>query len=145
MPYHLRRSSCVSNCRCYFPIKVSKGAKIRNRYNQVPHLTQDTNGKVRNSQQTPQTRAKMSALFQQVTTKHIKCAAIQKSVRFRRIVHFVSILTIPLFYHYSFMCIKSYAKQTYKVYVACKHNGPDQTNIYAHSYDQHQFLKRRPN
>ena len=25
-------------------IKVSKGAKIRNRYNQVPHLNQDTNG-----------------------------------------------------------------------------------------------------
>ena len=24
--------------------KVSKGAKIRNRYNQVPHLTQDING-----------------------------------------------------------------------------------------------------
>ena len=31
-------------------IKVSKGAKIRNRYNQGPHLTQDTNGKVSNSQ-----------------------------------------------------------------------------------------------
>ena len=30
--------------------KVSKGAKIRNRYNQVPHLTQDTNGKVKNRQ-----------------------------------------------------------------------------------------------
>ena len=33
--------------------KVSKGAKIRNRYNQVPHLTQDTNHanrKVTNSQ-----------------------------------------------------------------------------------------------
>ena len=30
--------------------KVSKGTKIRNRYNQVPHLTQDTNGKVTNSQ-----------------------------------------------------------------------------------------------
>ena len=29
--------------------KVSKGAKIRNRYNQVPRLTQDTNGKVTNS------------------------------------------------------------------------------------------------
>ena len=29
--------------------RVSKGAKIRNRYNQVPHLTQDTNGKVTNS------------------------------------------------------------------------------------------------
>ena len=30
-------------------VKVSKGAKIRNRYYQVPHLTQDTNGKVTNS------------------------------------------------------------------------------------------------
>ena len=30
--------------------EVSKGTKIRNRYNQVPHLTQDTNGKVTNSQ-----------------------------------------------------------------------------------------------
>ena len=51
--------------------KVSKGAKIRNRYNQVLHLTQDTNGKMTNSQQTPQTKAKRSALSQQVTTKHI--------------------------------------------------------------------------
>ena len=42
--------------------KVSNGAKIRNRYNQVPHLTQDTNGKVTNSQKTPQMRAKRSAL-----------------------------------------------------------------------------------
>ena len=33
-----------------FCLKVSKGAKIRNRYNQVPHLTQDTNGKVTNAQ-----------------------------------------------------------------------------------------------
>ena len=30
--------------------KVSKGAKIRNRYNQEPRLTQDTNGKVTDSQ-----------------------------------------------------------------------------------------------
>ena len=30
--------------------KVSKDAKIRNRFNQVPYLTQDTNGKVTNSQ-----------------------------------------------------------------------------------------------
>ena len=52
-------------------IKVSNGAKIRNRYNQVPQLTQDTNGKVTNSQKTPQTRAKRSALSQQVTTNHI--------------------------------------------------------------------------
>ena len=56
--YH---SDCQSN----------KVAKIRNRYNQVPHLTQDTNGKVTNSKKTPQTRAKRSALSQQVTTKHI--------------------------------------------------------------------------
>ena len=56
-------------------IKVSNGAKIRNRYNQVPHLTQDTNGKVTNSQKTPQTRAKRSALSQQVTTKHTQTDA----------------------------------------------------------------------
>ena len=30
--------------------KVSKGAKTRNRYNQAPHLTQETSGKVTNSQ-----------------------------------------------------------------------------------------------
>ena len=53
------------------PFKVSKVVKIRKRYNQVPHLTQDTNGKVTNSQKTAQTRAKRSALSQQVTTKHI--------------------------------------------------------------------------
>ena len=29
--------------------KVIKGAKIRNQYKQVPHLTQDTNGKMTNS------------------------------------------------------------------------------------------------
>ena len=33
-----------------FQTKVRKGAKIRSRYNQVPHPTQDTNGKVTNSQ-----------------------------------------------------------------------------------------------
>ena len=31
-------------------MQIFKGAKIRNRYNQVPHLTQDTSGKVTNSQ-----------------------------------------------------------------------------------------------
>ena len=30
--------------------KLRKSAKVRNRYNQAPHLTQDTNGKVTNSQ-----------------------------------------------------------------------------------------------
>ena len=32
-------------CKVSVIKKVSKGAKIRNRYNQVPQLTQDTNGK----------------------------------------------------------------------------------------------------
>ena len=36
--------------RVDFAIKVSMGANIKNRYNHVPHLTQDTNGKVTNSQ-----------------------------------------------------------------------------------------------
>ena len=40
----------VSDIECLHTIIVSKGAKIRNRYNQVPRLTQDTNGKVKNSQ-----------------------------------------------------------------------------------------------
>ena len=31
-------------------LKVRERAKIKNRYNEVPHLTQDTNGKVTNSQ-----------------------------------------------------------------------------------------------
>ena len=34
-------------------VLVSKGAKIRNQYNQGPHLTQDTNGKVTNLQLDP--------------------------------------------------------------------------------------------
>ena len=39
-------------CLSYFNIlsKVSKGAKIQKRYNQEPRLTQDTDGKVINSQ-----------------------------------------------------------------------------------------------
>ena len=41
--------SAIFEVRPYI-YKVSNGAKIRNRYNQVPHLTQDTNGKVTNSQ-----------------------------------------------------------------------------------------------
>ena len=56
-----------------FQLGISKGAKIRNRYNQVPHLTQDTNGKWQTPQQTQQTRAKRPAPPpppQQATTKH---------------------------------------------------------------------------
>ena len=42
------------NVECKFTackdMTVRKRAKIRNRHNEVPHLTQDTNGKVTNSQ-----------------------------------------------------------------------------------------------
>ena len=40
----------INNVNFDTMVKVSKGAKIRNRYKQVPHLTQDTNRKVTNSQ-----------------------------------------------------------------------------------------------
>ena len=43
MRFHAQRKNCGL-------IHVSKGSKIRNRYNQVPRLTQDTNVKVTNSQ-----------------------------------------------------------------------------------------------
>ena len=65
-----KKSAADIRIKCTFQnMKVSKFAKIRNRYNQVPHLTKDPNGKVTNSN--AQTRAKRSALSQQVTTKHI--------------------------------------------------------------------------
>ena len=44
---------CASARVEYHPVqmhKVRMRAKIRNRYNQAPHLTQDTNGKVTTSQ-----------------------------------------------------------------------------------------------
>ena len=41
--------SFLFNLNCKFDdCKISKGAKIRNRYNQVLNPTQDTNGKVTN-------------------------------------------------------------------------------------------------
>ena len=46
----LDMSVCLDRGDCLNGVRVSKGVKIRNRYNQVPHLTQDTNGKVTNSQ-----------------------------------------------------------------------------------------------
>ena len=50
--------------------KVSKGAKIMSRNNQVPHPTQDTNGKVTNSQLDTTNESQEVSPFQQVTTKH---------------------------------------------------------------------------
>ena len=56
---HSRESLiAVLKCNCKKKkIKVRKRAKIRNRYSQASHLTQDTNGKVATSQldNTPKT------------------------------------------------------------------------------------------
>ena len=40
----------IDNATFYNMVKVSKGVKIRNRYNLVQYLTQGTNWKVTNSQ-----------------------------------------------------------------------------------------------
>ena len=53
--FKIKMIAFIINLRINYTIfmdkfKVSKGAKIRNRYNQVPHLTQDTNWKVTNSE-----------------------------------------------------------------------------------------------
>ena len=51
-------------------MKVRKKAKIRARYNQVPHLTQDTIWKVTKTQENITSKSgKRSALSQEVTTK----------------------------------------------------------------------------
>ena len=59
------------HCHINAHIEVRKMAKIRNRYNQAPHLIQDTNEKVTTSQSDiTNERAKRSVLFQQETTRH---------------------------------------------------------------------------
>ena len=47
-----------------------KESKIRNRYNQAPHLTQDTNGKVTTSQLDITNESQEVSLFQQMSTRH---------------------------------------------------------------------------
>ena len=51
-------------------MKVRKRAKIRNRYNQAPHLSQDTNGKVITSQLDITNERQEVSPFQQVNTWH---------------------------------------------------------------------------
>ena len=48
--YEALMQSCVSFSQYSICIKLRKRAKIRNQYNQAPHLTQDTNGKMTTSQ-----------------------------------------------------------------------------------------------
>ena len=53
-----------------YSLKVRKKAKIRNRYNQVPHLSQDTIWNVTNTQENITNKRSMRpALFQQVPTR----------------------------------------------------------------------------
>ena len=63
-------SSLPGQILAWSHIKVRKRAKIRNQYNQAPHLTRDTNGKVTTSQIDTTNESKRSALSQQVTTRH---------------------------------------------------------------------------
>ena len=45
-------------------VTITEKSKIRSRYNQVPHLTQDTNGKVTNSQLDTTNESQEDSLFQ---------------------------------------------------------------------------------
>ena len=60
----------AENMRLNDYTKVRKRAKIKNRYNQAPHLTQDTNGKVITSQLGITNESKEVSLCQQVTKRH---------------------------------------------------------------------------
>ena len=85
-------------------IKVSKGAKIRNRYNQVPHMTKDTNGKVTNSKLDTTNESQEVSPFQagdhkahinRRAQRHSKHKAEQKHKR----------ITKPVFLHIKFEII----------------------------------------
>ena len=69
--------------------KNSKGAKIRNRYNQVPHLTQGTNGKVTNSQlDTTNERQEVSPFSgsQRTVTSHMFTVTQEQSNTYTRTI-----------------------------------------------------------
>ena len=66
--------------------KVRKGAKISNRYNQVQHLTQDTNGKVTNSQLDTFTHSKHECdnVFQSELQGHYAAFQLQNHIIFNK-------------------------------------------------------------
>ena len=76
-------------------VKVSKGAKIRNQYNQVPNLTQDTNGKVTNLQLDTTNESQESSPLQQVTTRHIKTNGHKGTTNGRQKKHKRSTKEVP--------------------------------------------------
>ena len=61
-------------------MKVGKRAKIRNRYNQAPHLTQDTNGKATTSQLDITNESKEVSPFPAGDQKAPKKKHAQKSI-----------------------------------------------------------------
>ena len=65
LPYEPLARMIAKVCRVKEKLqkKVNKGAKIRNRYNQVPHLTKDTNEKVTNSQLDTTNESQLVSLF----------------------------------------------------------------------------------
>ena len=77
--------------------KVSKGAKkIRNRYNQVPHLTQDTNGKVTNSQLDTKNESQEVSPFPAGDRKaHINRRAQRHSKHKSEQIHKISTKEVP--------------------------------------------------
>ena len=54
---------------CQQPVKVSKGANVRNQYNQVPHLTQDTTWESNKNTINITNKSLEVTPFQQVTTR----------------------------------------------------------------------------
>ena len=79
-----------------FAMKVSKGAKIRNRYNQVPHL-KDTNGNVTNSQlDTTNEGHKVSPFPTGDHKAHINRRTQRYSIRKTEKNHKISTKEVPL-------------------------------------------------
>ena len=62
---------------------VSKAAKIRNRYNQVPHLTQDTNGKVTNSARHHKREQEVLIYMNKLPRKNLKFGVTNNLVNHR--------------------------------------------------------------
>ena len=79
-----------------FVFKVSKLAKTRYRYNQVPHLTQDTNGKVTKSQLDTTKGSQEVSLFPADDHKaHINRRAQRHSKRKTEKNHKISTKAVP--------------------------------------------------
>ena len=75
--------------------KVRKREKIRNRYNQAPHLTQETNGKVTTSQLDITNESQEVIPFQQVTARHQQ-TDVHESITKQDRNYILCLLFVPL-------------------------------------------------